>query len=110
MWSAKPSRDLDEWSAIRTVSTGPRMSESTCEDIYEKDGVPWRGVGVDARPLVSVLDNGRLWIEWEGSGYAYDLDQEEAEWLSRKLMDFVKKPAGREQQDREAERWLGLRD
>jgi hypothetical protein len=75
MWSAKPT------------------CESTCEDICEKDGVPWRATGVDARPSVSLLDNGRLWIEWEGSGYAYDLDQEEAEWLSWKLMDIVKKLA-----------------
>lgn len=85
---------LDKWSTIRKVSTAKPTCESTCEDICEIDGVLWRNRGIDVRPSVDLLDNGRLWLEWEGTGIAYDLDQDEAEWLSQRLMDIVKKSKG----------------
>jgi hypothetical protein len=86
---------LDKWSTIRKVSTAKPTCESTCEDICEIDGVLWknREGWVDVRPSVDLLENGRLWIEWKGSGVAYDLDQEEAEWLSQTLIDILKKSA-----------------
>jgi hypothetical protein len=78
----KSHRDLTETST----------TENTCGNICEIDGVLWKNKDgwVDVRPSVDLLDNGRLWIEWEGAGVAYDLEQEEAEELAQKLMNIVK--------------------
>jgi hypothetical protein len=98
MFPSRPSPSdwtpLDKWSTIRKISTAKPTCENTCEDICEIDGVLWRNWGIDVRPSVDLLGNGRLWLEWEGTGIAYDLDQEEAEWLSQQLMNIVKKSKG----------------
>jgi hypothetical protein len=85
---------LDKWSTIRKVSTAKPTCESTCEDICEIDGVLWKNRGPDVRPSISLLSDGRLWLEWEEAGTAYYLKWDEAEWLSQALMDIVKKSKG----------------
>ena len=72
------------------VWTETATTENTCGSICEKDGKLWRDRGSQAYPSVDRTDDGRIWIEWEGAGTAYDLDDDEARWLVQKLTNLLK--------------------